>query len=387
MLYNSSVICITNYINIITVFSSKKRENLMPIFIFIITFLSVSYSHAHEVSSCLCDDACYTDEVSNLKCNSRSASFRANGFPDESHILMHGIIATNQQFPRLHQYEYNITRTPKKAEKPTSVDAGAIGVAVNGVPIFDPATQGPVNPETGKRPSTLTAGELDKCGGHAGRGDDYHYHIAPICLIEELGIVHVEQKKRPIGYAMDGYPIHALGWFNKANDIEAQLDECRGMEDEKGAYFYNVKSDNSWDVITCLTGQPQKFSKDRWSYRKDKYGDEYVGMPLKFKIDTYTRTIHDTDICHVMSGILEKEQILLTDGSTQHMKNQVGSIFYCNPGCYGVFMEAEKTQSIRGRAILYDQILDKCPTTFTETTLFDIPVYTGPRQQVNQKVK
>ena len=31
----------------------------------------------------------------------------------------------------------------------------------------------------------LDVGELDICGGHAGRGDDYHYPISPKCLIEK----------------------------------------------------------------------------------------------------------------------------------------------------------------------------------------------------------
>ena len=344
-------------------------------------------SNAHEISSCMCDKECYTDEISNLKCSSKSASFMSDGLPDESHKIMEGIIATNQQFPRPHEYEYKITRTPKKAEQPTLTDTGAIGVAVNGVPIFDPYTQGPINPETGKRPNTLYQGELDACGGHAGRGDDYHYHIAPICLIEELGEIYVEKLKRPIGYAMDGYPIHALGWFDKANDVENELDDCRGMIDEKGNYFYNVMSEKSWAVADCLSGEPQKFSKDKWTHRQDKFGNNYVGLPVKFKIQEYSRTDYKTDMCYVMTGILEKEQILLTNGSTKKVKNKMGSIFYCNSKCYGIFFEAEKNSSIRGRAILYDQILDNCPVAFKNPVLFDIPVYKGLKQRKSQKSK
>ena len=359
----------------------------MPIILFLGMLIWLNFSHAHEISSCMCDEGCYTDEVSNLKCSSKSASFESNGLPDDTHTLMEGIFATNQQFPRMHQYEYNITRTPKKANQPTSTDTGAIGVAVNGVPIFDPFTQGPVDPKTGKRPHTFYQGELDICGGHAGRGDDYHYHIAPICLIEELGETYIERMKRPIGYAMDGYPIHALGWFDNANDVEEQLDECRGMVDENGLYFYNVMHQESWAVADCLTGEPQKFSKDKWTHRKDKFGDNYVGMPLKFALQEYTRTNHKTDICYVMTGILEKEQILLTDGTTKQVKNQNGSIFYCNSECYGIFFQAEKKPSIKGRAVIYDEILDNCPVTFTEYTSFDILAYKGPRQQVSQKNK
>ena len=181
--------------------------------------------------------------------------------------------------------------------------------------------------------------------------------------------------KRPIGYAMDGYPIHALGWFDKANDVEDELDDCRGMMDENGNYFYNVKNEESWEVANCLTGEPQKFSKDKWIHRQDKFGNKYVGIPLKFTVQEYSQTDHKLDICYVMTGILEKEQILLTDGTTKQLKNETGSIFYCNSHCYGIFFEVQKDPSIRGRAVLYDQILDGCPVTFENSNPFDIPAY------------
>jgi hypothetical protein len=55
--------------------------------------------------------------------------------------------------------------------------------------------------------------------------------------------------------------------------------------------------------------------------------------------------------------------------------------------CYGIFFQAEKKTSIKSRAVIYDEILDNCPVTFTEFTPFDILAYKGPRQQVSQKNK
>ena len=159
------------------------------------------------------------------------------------------------------------------------------------------------------------------------------------------------------------------------------------MLDEKGRYFYNVMNEESWAVADCLTGEPQKFSKDKWTHRQDKFGDDYVGMPLKFKLQKYSQTDHKTDICYVMTGNLEKEQILLTDGTTKQVKNKKGSIFFCNSRCYGIFFQAEKKTSIRGRAIIYDEILENCPVNFTEYTPFDIPTYKGPKQRISQKSK
>ena len=93
---------------------SKKKRICMQIILLLVILIWTNITYAHEISSCMCDEACYTDEVSNLKCSSKSASFSSEGIPDETHTLMEGIIATNQQFPRGHQYEYKITRTLKK---------------------------------------------------------------------------------------------------------------------------------------------------------------------------------------------------------------------------------------------------------------------------------
>ena len=138
--------------------------------------VTTHYSHAHEhlpkVGECGPGDDCFTDEVTNLQTTSRGIGFRSRGLPDPSNVLMRGITHTNQQYPRARAYEVEIPNNPERAARPTPTDAGPIGVAVNGVPLFDPSTQGPIDHGTGKPSHTLDAGELDECGGHAGRGDD-----------------------------------------------------------------------------------------------------------------------------------------------------------------------------------------------------------------------
>ena len=73
---------------------------------------------------------------------------------------------------------------------------GAIALAVNGIPIF--------NPQNNRGEISADIGELDRWGGHCGRADDYHYHAAPLHLQETLG------KTLPIAYALDGYAIYGL---------------------------------------------------------------------------------------------------------------------------------------------------------------------------------
>ena len=69
----------------------KHIKFYIPIILFLGMLVWVNFSHAHEISSCMCDEGCYTDEVTNLKCSSKSASFEANGLPDETHAVMEGI--------------------------------------------------------------------------------------------------------------------------------------------------------------------------------------------------------------------------------------------------------------------------------------------------------
>ena len=50
-----------------------------------------------SIGNCGCEDGCFTDEVTNLKCTGDSIQFNSHGLPDPSHVLMRGITATNQQ--------------------------------------------------------------------------------------------------------------------------------------------------------------------------------------------------------------------------------------------------------------------------------------------------
>ncbi|MEM9635848.1 MAG: YHYH protein [Pseudomonadota bacterium] len=335
---------------------------------------------AHDIKPCKCEASCYTQEVEKLTCNGGKARFSSDGLPSAKDPVMTGIIATNQQFPSVHNYEFEILLSPRLASSPTPTDAGPIGVAVNGVPIFDPSTQGPVNRATGRRPSALEEGELDVCGGHAGRGDDYHYHTAPRCLIEDLGRQWVDVEKKPVGYAMDGFPIHALGWFDRTNAVEGQLDACRGMKDDSGQYFYNVKTTSGWDVLNCLSGRPQRFARDRWQHRQDRTGMEITGIPIRFAIKASSRKSYGREVCHVMTGMLQGEQVLRSNGQARRVNAEEGSLFYCSNTCYGLFFEADKSRAFRGRAIYYDFIDTGCPTGFNVAKLKTFEVYEGPAQ-------
>lgn len=145
-----------------------------------------------------------------------------NGLPD--HPMMKGIIAWQQQVPIPHDFtgenRFKLPLDPDYQEEPGELTLlGPIAIAVNGVPIFHALTQ------SGK--DAYAGGELDEWGGHCGRADDYHYHIAPAHLEAVVG------KGNPVAFGLDGYPIHVA---DPSKDMP--LDECHGYQDDEGKYRY-----------------------------------------------------------------------------------------------------------------------------------------------------
>ncbi len=155
----------------------------------------------------------------------------SNGMPD--HSMMTGITAWQQQVPLPQSYTGNnawrIPLHPVPAKNPMSTKEhffrGAIALAVNGVPIFNPI-------KNDGRTDTLLAGELDQWGGHCGRADDYHYHIAPVHLEKIVGAGN------PVAVALDGYPIY--GYNDPNGKPPTDLDWLSGHKGADGEYHYHA---------------------------------------------------------------------------------------------------------------------------------------------------
>lgn len=153
----------------------------------------------------------------------------SNGMP--AHPLMVGIKSWQQQVPLPQPYignnAWKIPLHPVIAENPisakTNLYRGAIALAVNGVPIF--------NALNNRGDDALLYGELDEWGGHSGRADDYHYHVAPLHLQEIVG------KDKPIAYALDGFPIYGLS--EPDGSPVTALDELNGHFTADGSYHYH----------------------------------------------------------------------------------------------------------------------------------------------------
>jgi phosphatidylethanolamine-binding protein (PEBP) family uncharacterized protein len=148
--------------------------------------------------------------------------------------MMVGITNWQQQVPLPQSYfgdnAWRIPLHPSVATQPVSIRGrflrGAIALAANGVPIF--------NPQNNRGEISQEIGELDQWGGHCGRADDYHYHAAPLHLQSVLG-THL-----PIAYALDGYPIYGL--TEPDGSPATKLDEFNGHSEAGGGYHYHAST-------------------------------------------------------------------------------------------------------------------------------------------------
>lgn len=154
----------------------------------------------------------------------------SNGIPD--HTMMVGITNWQQQVPIPQCYiganSWSIPLNPVVAATPVPVSPqhfirGAIAIAVNGVPIFNPFTNTGVD--------AFLDGQLDDFGGHCGRADDYHYHIAPLSLYGQTSAT------LPIAYALDGFAVY--GSVEPDGSPMATLDGNHGHYGTNGVYHYH----------------------------------------------------------------------------------------------------------------------------------------------------
>ena len=182
------------------------------------------------------------------------------------HEMMTGITSWQQQLPIPQCYTiannnnmWSIPLNPVIASTPVPVNTqhflrGAIALAVNGIPIFSPFTNTGVD--------AFVDGQLDNWGGHSGRADDYHYHIAPLHLYGQVA------ETLPCAFALDGFGIY--GTKEPDGSLMTTLDANHGHY-WNGVYHYHgtsskpymignmvgvVTEDNTMQIIPQATAKP-----------------------------------------------------------------------------------------------------------------------------------
>lgn len=203
-------------------------------------------------------------------CKERVARFAAAGNSASAHCeggylvvesdglaqeqMMVGITAWQQQVPLPQPYTgrnaFLIPLVPLPSSTPTRTSGvGAVAVALNGVPIFNPSkpSQGGNQEVYDPRNDPKLIGELDACGGHSGRGDDYHYHAGPVCFLDKLG----GKTGGVVGYAIDGYPV--MEFHDAGEKLPDDLDDCNGHDSGGLGYHYHLTQQAPY-VVGCYHG-------------------------------------------------------------------------------------------------------------------------------------
>ncbi len=139
---------------------------------------------------------------------------------------------------------------PRLAKRPSCVPMGMIGVAVNGVALFnalDDADRDALAHET-----------QDACEGHPQMRGIYHYHSIPTCLTG----TSVKGQEGLVGYALDGFPIFGPRGENGKLVTDADLDACHGhvgwvtlRGKRVRIYHYNATLEYPY-TIGCFRGTP-----------------------------------------------------------------------------------------------------------------------------------
>jgi hypothetical protein len=191
-----------------------------------------------------------------VSCDSTWAYLSTSGIQSR-HPMMNGITATNQQVPLAQNFTgtnaWKIPLIPRVAATKVAALDGPIGIAVNGIPIFNPCKQGGCTGPGGG--DTKVLGELDLCNGHAGRADDYHYHAAPVCMMSDQPADYWDT--HPLGWALDGFGI--FGYRNPDGSTAPRDATCGGNTaahpNAPVGYAYHV-TDASPYILSCFHGVP-----------------------------------------------------------------------------------------------------------------------------------
>ncbi|MCB0725079.1 MAG: YHYH protein [Ignavibacteriae bacterium] len=147
---------------------------------------------------------------------------------------------TNQNFHQNpnHINEFNFTFKiplhPQASGTPTPTPLGPIGVALNGVPIFNQYAAGGV-------PLTGEINSFDQYGGHPTGNHMYHYHVEPLYLTTLYG------RDALVGYLLDGFPVYGPVENGKVLTTST-LDAYHGhfgvtREYPNGIYHYHITDD------------------------------------------------------------------------------------------------------------------------------------------------
>lgn len=134
-------------------------------------------------------------------------------------------------------FTFTIPADPQEASSKSATPLGAIGVAVNGVAIFNQYA-GPNQPLTNEIDS------FDQNNGHPQQSGVYHYHIEPLSLTLQNG------GDALVGFLLDGFPVYGPVENGQAV-VNSDLDAYHGHDGvtsdfPNGIYHYHITSEDPY---------------------------------------------------------------------------------------------------------------------------------------------
>jgi YHYH protein len=128
-------------------------------------------------------------------------------------------------------YVFRIPMTPAHASVNSATPLGPIGIALNGVALF--------NQYNGQnRPLTVEIDTFDQWNGHPTPNNEYHYHVEPTYLTRANGANAL------VGFLLDGFPVYGPV-ENGKRVVNADLDQFHGhtgvtADYPAGIYHYHI---------------------------------------------------------------------------------------------------------------------------------------------------
>jgi len=149
------------------------------------------------------------------------------------------------------QRTYSLPLHPRAASSPSCLTGGPIGVAENGVAIFDALDA--------ENRDAVAHEVQDSCGGHPQQQGEYHYHSIPSCLTAGES---THRASGLVGFALDGYPIYGPRGHGGKLLTDADLDACHGQTSRvffegrwQRIYHYNATLEYPY-TLGCFHGTP-----------------------------------------------------------------------------------------------------------------------------------
>ncbi|MEO7997728.1 MAG: YHYH protein [Gemmatimonadaceae bacterium] len=144
------------------------------------------------------------------------------------------------------QLKLRIPITPSRLTTPSPTPLGPIGIALNGVAIFNQYA-------ANNQPLTGEINSFDQYNGHPAPTGEYHYHVEPTYLTRQ-------SRDALVGVLLDGYPVYGP-MENGALVLSSTLDAAHGhvgvtKEFPAGIYHYHTTSDAPYINGSGFAGTP-----------------------------------------------------------------------------------------------------------------------------------